>query len=122
MQSEYLPAAIQHTFMKFTAQMTLKELRDHHPKVFILFKVDAKSRKYQKRERNPLSIALWSRSVFMQKLAYIHLNPVKTNLAPVPEAYRYSAAAYCYAVRVNGLPCLIIMVDMAAFVGVKEHQ
>ena len=96
MLDEHLPTDVQHSFMKYTAQMMLKELRDNHTKVLSLFRVDAKDRKYQVWERNPLSVALYSRSVFIQKLEYIHLNPVRAGLVAVPEAYRYSSAAYYY--------------------------
>src|SRR3954471_21539023 len=60
--------------------------------------VDAKDRKYQFRERNSLSIDLWSPKVFMQKLNYIHNNPtqVKWLLARNPEDHKYSSANYYY--------------------------
>ena len=61
--------------MKYTAQMVLKELRNNHPEVLEHFRVNAKDRKYQVWERNSLSISLWSRKVFLQKLEYIHNNP-----------------------------------------------
>lgn len=96
MQNEHVLADVQRSFMKYTAQMMLKELRNNHPKVLSLFRVDAKDRKYQVWERNPLSVALYSRSVFMQKLQYIHLNPVKAGVVSLPEEYRYSSAAYYY--------------------------
>lgn len=41
------------------------------------YKVKASDREYQFWERNPLSIDLWSRSVFIQKLKYMHNNPVQ---------------------------------------------
>ena len=41
------------------------------------YKVKASDREYQFWERNPLSIDLWSRPVFMQKLNYMHQIPYK---------------------------------------------
>lgn len=84
------------SFMKYTAQMMLKELRNSHQEVLTHFEVNLKDRKYQIWERNPLSIELRSQEVFQQKLNYIHENPVKANICVLPEEYRYSSAAYYY--------------------------
>ena len=62
--------------MKYTAQMTIKDLRNNYKEVLEIFRVKASDRKYQVWERKPLSISLWTQSVFKQKLDYIHLNPV----------------------------------------------
>ncbi|TAF76568.1 MAG: transposase, partial [Bacteroidetes bacterium] len=62
------------SFMKFTAQMILKELRNNHQEVLKHFEVNLKDRKYQIWERNPLSIELRSKHVSEQKLTYIHEN------------------------------------------------
>jgi putative transposase len=58
--------------------------------------VNAKDRKYQIWERNPLSIDIYSRDVLLQKLDYIHNNPLqdKWKLCDKPEDYRFSSAAY----------------------------
>jgi len=52
---------VQHSFMKYTAQMMLKGLRNHHPEIMEGFRVDAADRKYQIWERNLLSVALWAK-------------------------------------------------------------
>ena len=57
-QQGYHPKDVQLSFMKFTAQMIIKELRNNHPKVLEKFLVKASDRKYQIWERNPLSISL----------------------------------------------------------------
>ena len=93
-EDSYDLSDVQHSFMKYTAQMMIKELRNHHPNVLVLFNVKAADRKYQIWERNPLSVSLWNRSVFEQKLDYIHYNPVRANLVSIPEAYRYSSASF----------------------------
>ena len=68
--------------------------RKNHPKVLERFYVGAKDRKYQFWERNPLSIDLWTKEVFMQKMEYIHYNPVAAGLCTFPEEYKYSSARF----------------------------
>lgn len=92
----YKPTDVQHSFMKYTAQMILKELRNNQQKVLSLFEVNAKDRKYQIWERNPLSVSLFSKTVFLQKLDYIHNNPVRAGLCTLPETYKYSSAAFYF--------------------------
>jgi putative transposase len=77
--------AVQRDFLKFTAQQIKDDLEKNHPKVMLLFKVNAKDRKYQKWERNSLSVDLFSAKVFSQKLNYIYQNPVKAGLSKFPE-------------------------------------
>ncbi|HKG69365.1 MAG TPA: hypothetical protein VKA92_10895 [Segetibacter sp.] len=80
--------------MKYTAQMTIKDLRNNHKEVLEIFRVKASDRKYQVWERKPLSISLWTQSVFKQKLDYIHSNPVVAGLCSYPEDYKYSSASF----------------------------
>ena len=88
------PKEVQQSFMKFTAQMILRELRNNHLNVLGHFRVNAKDRKYQVWERNPLSVSLFNRKVFLQKLDYIHNNPVRTGACNLPEEYKYSSASF----------------------------
>jgi REP element-mobilizing transposase RayT len=88
------PVSIQAGFMKFTARQIKLDLIEHHPLVLEKFKVNAKDREYQFWERNALGIDLYSHEVFMQKLEYIHWNPVKAGLCNLPEEYYYSSAKY----------------------------
>jgi REP element-mobilizing transposase RayT len=88
------PQQVQQFFMKFTAQLILKELRNNHPQVLKLLQVNAKDRKYQFWERNALSISLFTKYAFLQKLNYIHNNPVKAGICELPEAYKYSSASF----------------------------
>ncbi len=46
-EDRYALNDVQHSFMKYTAQMMLKELRNHHPDVLALFTVKAADRKHQ---------------------------------------------------------------------------
>ena len=43
---------------------------------------------------NPLTIDLYTHDVFLQKLDYIHWNPVKAGLCNLPEIYYFSSATY----------------------------
>lgn len=88
------PEKIQLAFMKFTAQQIKFDLIKNHPLVLEKFKVNAKDRTYQFWERNPLGIDLYTHDVFMQKLEYIHWNPVKAGLCKLPEEYFYSSAKF----------------------------
>ena len=87
---------VQRDFLKYTAQQIKFDLQQNHPAVLEKFRVNVKDRQYQLWEHRPLSISLWSRRVFEQKLDYIHQNPVqeKWKLADLPENYSYSSARY----------------------------
>jgi len=41
-----------------------------------------------------LGIYFFNEAVFIQKLDYIHYNPVKAGLCPLPEEYYYSSAKF----------------------------
>ena len=88
------PEAVQRDFLKYTAQRIKKDLMINHPKVLEYFKVDAQDRDYQFWERNALSVELRRHEVFIQKLEYIHWNPVKAGMCNVPEEYKYSSALF----------------------------
>ena len=87
---------MQQSFLKYTAQQMKFELQKTNNSELETFKVKASDREYQFWERNPLSIDLWSRHVFLQKLNYIHKNPTLLHwkLCQYPEDYRYSSAKF----------------------------
>jgi putative transposase len=85
---------VQQSFLKYTAQQIKADLIVHHPKVLAHFKVDAADRKYQFWERNPLSVFLWNEAVLLQKLHYIHENPVRAGVVSCAADYHYSSASY----------------------------
>jgi putative transposase len=95
------PIEIQLSFMKYTSQMIIKDLRNNHPQVLEHFRVDSKDRKHQIWERNPLSIELRKIETLEEKLNYIHNNPVKANLYLLPEDYSYSSSAFYLATEKN---------------------
>ncbi len=86
--------AVRRNFLKFVSQTIQRDLKKHHPKVLERFYVNAKDRKYQFWKRNPLSIDLWTKEVFIQKMEYVHNNPVTAGLCLQPEDYKYSSAKF----------------------------
>ena len=58
--------------------------------------MNAKDRRYQFWERNSLSIDLYTYEMFIQKMEYIHNNPLqeKWQLCEHPEDYQYSSARF----------------------------
>jgi putative transposase len=66
----------------------------NYPQDLIDFRVDAKDRKFQFRERNPLSIGIWPEKTLLQKLNYIHENPVRAGLCKYPDDYKYSSVLF----------------------------
>lgn len=80
--------------MSFTAHKFKTDLEENHLKVLAHFKVEAKDRSYQFWERNSLGIDLVNEGMFIQKLNYIHQNPVVAGLCLQPEEYHYSSAKY----------------------------
>jgi putative transposase len=69
---------------------------ENNPELLKEFEVVASDRKHQFWERNTLSIDIYSRDTFIQKLNYIHRNPVheRWRLSGVPEDYHYSSALF----------------------------
>ena len=45
-------------------------------------------------KENPLSIDLWTKEVYIQKMDYIHYNPVTAKICSYPEQYKYSSAKF----------------------------
>ena len=79
--------------------------------LLIQLKVKAADRQQQVWERNSLSIELWSEKIFIQKLNYIHNNPVQNKWKP--DNY-FSPQGTCF----NGVPekfILLISVKIILF-------
>jgi hypothetical protein len=55
--------------------------------MFESFRVNAADREYQIWERNPLSIELFIDQAYLQKIDYLHYNPVEAGLCERPEDY-----------------------------------
>ncbi|MCB0523459.1 MAG: hypothetical protein KDC86_02960 [Saprospiraceae bacterium] len=83
-------------FMKFVAQRIKSDLSFNHPEVLEIFKVDRNDRKYQFFKDKPLSIPLFTDEVVLQKMKYIHRNPIQPrwSLVNKVEEYGWSSAAF----------------------------
>lgn len=94
-------------FMKYIAQKIKFDLLDHHPDVLNQFKVDRNDREYQIFKERPLSVPLFTDSVVLQKMRYIHRNPIqaKWKLCEKSTDYRWSSAAF-YESADNSWPFL----------------
>ena len=85
---------VQRSFLRFTAQQIIKDLRNNNPALLEQFRVNAADRNHQIWERNPLSVELINEPVMVQKLNYIHHNPVKAGLCEQRADYWYSSARF----------------------------
>jgi len=86
---------VQRDFLKFTGQQLKFFLQNNgHDDLLKKLEVNRKDRKYQIWQRNSLNVPLSSHSVLLQKLVYIHNNPVKAGLCQFAATYRYSSARY----------------------------
>jgi putative transposase len=92
----HIREAVQRDFLKYTAQQIRRDLIKHNPALLEQFRVNAKDRMYQIWERNALSIDIYSEKVMLQKLNYIHYNPLqeKWRLCALPEDYPWSSARF----------------------------
>lgn len=94
MLGEHKPEQVQRDFLKYTGQQIKFHLQQNEPALLEQCKLDAKDRQYQIWKRNALSIDIFSAAVMLQKLDYIHWNPVKAGLTQHPEDYVYSSASF----------------------------
>ncbi|PMD99533.1 transposase [Siphonobacter sp. BAB-5405] len=87
---------VQRDFLKFTGQYIKNDIQKNHPAVLEKLASTQGDRKYQIWERNSLSIYCYSNKVILEKLTYIHNNPIQPhwNLAHIPEDYYYSSARF----------------------------
>ncbi|MFY7838672.1 MAG: transposase [Lacibacter sp.] len=84
------------SFSKFTAHRFKELLQQKSESASLPYQSNKKDRKYQFWKRDPLAISITSKKALLQKLDYIHNNPVqeKWKLADLPENYRWSSAAF----------------------------
>ncbi len=84
------------SFAKFTAHQFKKYLQASDSSLLEKYTSEKSDRQYQFWKRDPLAIPLTSEKSFIQKLSYIHSNPInpKWSLADVPENYRWSSARF----------------------------
>ncbi|WP_315857676.1 hypothetical protein [Ferruginibacter albus] len=89
--NNFTPTDIQHSLLSYTAHQIQLKLQKESPSFLNSFKVKTKDRAYQFWEREALGIDLYTHDVFIQKLNYLHYNPVKAGLCIHPEEYLYSS-------------------------------
>lgn len=94
MLGEEVKSNVQRDFLKYTSQTLLRSIKLNEPSLLGELCVNAQDRKYQIWERNSLSVALTYERFLVQKLNYIHNNPVKAGLCKCPEEYKYSSAGF----------------------------
>ncbi len=92
-QGAYERKDVQRDFLKFTSQTIKRDLQKNHLAVLEKFMLVQKTENI-KWERNPLSIDLLTKEMFIQKMEYIHYNPVAAGLCAYPEEYKYSSAKF----------------------------
>lgn len=86
----------QGSFLKHTAHAFQKMLRQEGRGVLERYRVDAANKKYEFWQRDSLAVPLFTRKVALQKLNYLHNNPLAEHwqLARYPYDYKYSSARY----------------------------
>ncbi|MFT3844517.1 MAG: transposase [Lacibacter sp.] len=84
------------SFAKFTAHQFQKLLKQKNSQDLMHYKSEKKDRTFQFWKRDPLAVPVTSKKALLQKLDYIHNNPVqeKWKLAELPEEYRWSSASF----------------------------
>ena len=84
----------QGSFLKYTAHQFLKKLKLSGESR--MYEVNAANKKHELWQRDSLSIEIYSRAVAMQKLNYIHFNPVsgKWQLSKNDLDYHFSSARF----------------------------
>ena len=82
------------SFSKFTGHEFKRYLINENKELLTEYYSDKSDREFQFWKRDPLAIPLSGINNFIQKLKYIHENPVKSNLTRVAEDYRWSSAGF----------------------------
>jgi putative transposase len=97
-QNGYERAAVQRNFLKFISQTIKRDLQKKYPQVLEKFYVGAKDREYLPiaigMEMQSIEYRLLDKEIFIQKMEYIHYNPVTAGLCNYPEDYKYSPAKF----------------------------
>ena len=96
MQFECSTLSPQGSLLKYTAHKFKEILSGSDSGILKDYAVQLKEKAYEFWQRDSLAIPLFSRPVVLQKMTYIHNNPVAKHwrLAASPEAYRFSSASF----------------------------
>ncbi|MEO5947778.1 MAG: transposase [Chitinophagaceae bacterium] len=86
----------QGSFLKYTAHLFKKMLKDSQGDQLNKYKSDAVNKSFEFWQRDPLAILLYSKEIAVQKLKYIHNNPLAEHwqLVADPTDYKYCSANY----------------------------
>jgi putative transposase len=84
------------SFEKFTAHRFREKLLIENSCQLEKFRVSACDRKYNFWQRDPLAVLVLSKEMAIQKLDYMHFNPLQSHwqLCRLPEEYRFSSASF----------------------------
>jgi putative transposase len=84
------------SFAKYTAHEFKKQLQAETPEELAYYATEKRDRRYQFWKRDPLAVPVDTEKIFIQKMEYIHNNPItdKWNLCRYPEDYRWSSASF----------------------------
>ncbi|MDB5202805.1 MAG: transposase [Ferruginibacter sp.] len=93
-KSPYTPQQARAAFLKYTGRKIINLVEEEQTEFVADLSVQKYDRKHQVWKRDSLAIELFSRAAFLQKLVYIHDNPVKAGLCKTAETYYYSSAAF----------------------------
>ncbi len=85
----------QGSFLKYTAHQ-FKKILQQQPTDLAKYAVNASNKKYEFWQRDSLAIDLYTRQVTLQKLHYIHMNPLSPHwqLVTDPADYLWSSAKF----------------------------
>jgi len=86
----------QGSFLKYTAHRFQKMLQKENAQTLANYRVNASNKRHEFWQRDSLAIPLFTRKVALQKLNYLHNNPLaeRWQLATDPCDYPYSSARY----------------------------
>jgi len=106
-QSPHLPVLIMNAKRFISYELVKLLQQDKHFEILKYFSIFART-KYRAHHKlftdGYDSLIIQSQKFFLQKLNYIHNNPVRAGLVKEPEAYRYSSASnYTNGVGYNGV-------------------
>jgi len=84
------------SFEKYTAKLITKNMQLQYDAEIHKYAVNASDRRHNIWQRDPLAIRIFSREMAIQKLDYIHYNPLQPHwiLCTVPQDYRFSSASF----------------------------
>ena len=92
----------------------------NQPELLLHFEADANDRTYQFWKRRALSIELRTDNAYLQKLNYIHNNPVKGGICKLPEEYNYLSALF-FQTAADNWRFLITVIESQSGGGWKKN-